>query len=568
MLLLLGAFIAGLLTVLAPCVLPLLPIIIGGSVSGDVQDKKRPLVIAAALAMSLVVCTLLLKVTTVLINVPPQAVTYVSGAIIILVGISMLFPMVYAFMLGRLGIESRAQGMLNAGFRNKRRFIGPIIIGASLGPVFSSCSPVYAYILATVLPVNFARAFLYIIAYVLGLSLVLLLIGYYGQRFVGRIRFASNPYGWFQRTVAILFIVVGLLVCTGYDKRLQTYVSQHTPFNFDTLSTALLPKKKHPVISDSALFNITSYQAPELTGGDEWINSKPIAMADLKGKVVLVDFWTYSCINCIRNNPYLETWYNKYKVDGLVIIGVHAPEFAFERVAANVKQAVKDQHITYPVVLDNNFTIWNAFANQSWPASYLIDQNGQVRRLHEGEGEYDQSEAAIRQLLQAGGAHLGAAVNPKPALVPVGAQQTPETYLGRERASGYDGSPALDMAADTTIFTIASSLDQNNWSLGGSWQVESEKIIARGNSTLKFRVAAKDVYLVGGSATPQKVAVLVDGKPAADSGFAGADVHDGAATFGEARLYRLVDFKSFSSEHEIELQVPAGVELNAFTFGS
>jgi len=518
--------------------------------------------------MSLVVCTLLLKVTTVLINVPPQAVTYVSGAIIILVGISMLFPMVYAFMLGRLGIESRAQGMLNAGFRNKRRFIGPIIIGASLGPVFSSCSPVYAYILATVLPVNFARAFLYIIAYVLGLSLVLLLIGYYGQRFVGRIRFASNPYGWFQRTVAILFIVVGLLVCTGYDKRLQTYVSQHTPFNFDTLSTALLPKKKHPVISDSALFNITSYQAPELTGGDEWINSKPIAMADLKGKVVLVDFWTYSCINCIRNNPYLETWYNKYKVDGLVIIGVHAPEFAFERVAANVKQAVKDQHITYPVVLDNNFTIWNAFANQSWPASYLIDQNGQVRRLHEGEGEYDQSEAAIRQLLQAGGAHLGAAVNPKPALVPVGAQQTPETYLGRERASGYDGSPALDMAADTTIFTIASSLDQNNWSLGGSWQVESEKIIARGNSTLKFRVAAKDVYLVGGSATPQKVAVLVDGKPAADSGFAGADVHDGAATFGEARLYRLVDFKSFSSEHEIELQVPAGVELNAFTFGS
>lgn len=567
MFLLFGAFLAGALTVLAPCVLPLLPIIIGGSVTGDTKDKRRPLIIAAALAISIIVFTLLLKATTLLINVPPQSITYVSGSIIILLGIVTLFPNIYATLLIKLGIEHRAQGLLGKGFKNKNSLVGPIITGAALGPVFSSCSPVYAYILATVLPVNFGQAIVYIISYVLGLSLVLLLIGYFGQKFTTRIKFASNPKGWFQRIVAVLFIVVGLMIFTGADKRFQTWISQHTPFNFDALSSQLLPESKNKT-NNNALFNADPpYDAPEFVGLQQWINSKPLKLKELKGKVVLVDFWTYSCINCIRNNPYIEKWYQAYKDQGFEVIGVHAPEFAFEKLPANVKKAVKDQKISYPVALDNDFSTWNAFQNHSWPASYLIDQSGKVRRIHEGEGKYKETEAAIRQLLTENGAQLGGMTVTGDDTAPVSRQQTPETYLGRSRASNFIGSPALGTAPQSS-FTAAKALKTNAWTLGGTWEVQPEKIIARGKSTLSFHVAAKDVYIVGGSAVTRDVTIKLDGKPIQDSGFAGADVKNSAVGIGENKLYRLVSFPQFSDAHTIELTVPDGVALNVFTFGS
>src|ERR1700712_1483107 len=333
MFLLFGAFIAGLLTVLAPCVLPLLPIIIGGSVAGGTKDRRRPVVIAASLAVSIIIFTLLLKATTLLIHFPPQYITYFSGGIIVALGIATLFPGVYGRIIGGLGIESAAQKSLGKGYNNKNLLLGAIITGAALGPVFSSCSPVYAYILATVLPVNFGQAFAYIISYVLGLTFVLLLIGFYGQRFISKIKFASNPRGTFQRVLAIVFIVVGLMVMTGYDNRFQTFVSVHTPFNFDALSSKFLPAAKNKE-DNSKLFNVAAYSAPEFSDINQWINSSPQTIKASKGKVVLVDFWTYSCINCIRNNPYLEKWYQAYKDQGLVVIGIHAPEFAFEKVPA------------------------------------------------------------------------------------------------------------------------------------------------------------------------------------------------------------------------------------------
>ena len=240
MFLLLGAFLAGIITAFAPCVLPLLPVIIGGSVSGNTQDKKRPLIIAISLAISLIVFTLLLKATSLFINISPTAITIVAGSIIIVVGILSLFPQLYEKLIIKLGIQSKSQNLMGAGLK-KRGLLGSIITGAALGPVFSSCSPVYAYILATVLPVNFATAMIYIVAYVLGLSAMLLLIGYLGQRFVQKVKWASNPKGWFQRIIAILFIIVGLLVISGYDKQIQTYVSEKTPFDFDSISATLIP---------------------------------------------------------------------------------------------------------------------------------------------------------------------------------------------------------------------------------------------------------------------------------------------------------------------------------------
>lgn len=568
MFLLFGALIAGFLTVLAPCVLPLLPIIIGGSVSGDVSDKKRPLIITASLAASLFIFTLLLKVTSVLINIPPNAVVYFSGGIIIALGLLTLFPNIYARLIAKLGVEQRAQKSLGKSFNNKRSLIGPIVTGAALGPVFSSCSPVYAYILATVLPVNFAQALIYIIVYIVGLSIALLLIGYYGQRFIGRIKFASNPRGWFQRAIAILFIVVGLLVFTGYDKKLQTYVSTHTPFNFDALSSSFLPDTKNKLSNNGELFNVVPYAAPEFVGLESWINSEPILLKSLKGKVVLVDFWTYSCINCIRNNPYLVELYETYKDSGFVVVGVHAPEFAFEKVLANVQKGVRDQKLTYPVALDNDFDTWNAFDNRSWPTSYLINAEGQVVRVHEGEGEYAEQEEAVRQLLADKGANIdGIGVTTDESKPPVGAGQTPETYLGSRRASNYVGTPAL-AAAPIQTFAPGSELKSNQWSLEGTWEVTPEKIIARGSSKIIFMMSAKDVYLVGGSSPAQKVRVALDSIPIEQTAFAGSDAVNGSVEFADSRLYRLVSYPQFKEGFLLELTVPNGVELNAFTFGS
>lgn len=568
MLLLFTAFIAGLLTVLAPCVLPLLPIIIGGSVTGDTKDKKRPIIISISLAISIMVFTLLLKVSTVLINIPPQAITYFSGGIIILLGIATLFPGIYARIIGSLKIEAAAQKALGKGFKAKGELAGPIIIGASLGPVFSSCSPVYAYILATVLPANFAQAIAYMISYVLGLAVVLLGIGYYGQSFISRIAFAANPRGTFQKIIAIIFIVVGISVASGYSVKLQTYVSNHTPFNFDSLSQQLLPSSKHKT-DNSKLFNVTEpVQAPDFAGITGWINSKPLTMQQLRGKVVLVDFWTYTCINCIRNNPHLESWYQYYKDKGLVIVGVEAPEFSYEKVLSNVQNATKAQRITYPVAIDANLETWNAYNNQSWPAGYLIDGQGKVRRIHEGEGNYTQEEQAIRQLLTDNGADLS---NVTPTEqndnVPITASQTPETYFGYNRASNYQGTPAL-AAAPTSTFTPATQLGSNSWTLGGTWQVDSDKIIAKGSSTLTFKLSAKNTYVVVGSDASAVVDVTFNGRPITKADGAGSDIVNGHLTLHGQQLYNLLNFSKFKSNQTLTLTVPNGVALNTFTFGS
>ena len=565
MFLLLGAFFAGIITVLAPCVLPLLPIIIGGSVSGNVHDKRRPIIIAASLAASLILFTVLLKATTLFINVPPSVITIISGSIIILLGIVFLFPMLYEWVIIKLNIQAKSQQLLRKG-SGKGAVIGAIITGAALGPVFSSCSPVYAYILATVLPVNFAEAMLYMVAYVLGLSIMLLLIGYIGQKFVRKLKWASNPRGLFSRIVAILFIIVGLLVVTGYDKKLQTYVSEHTPFNFDAISAQLIPNKSKRIAADGVL-NVKATKAPEFTGLSGWINSEPKTLASLKGKVILIDFWTYSCINCIRTQPYLKQWYSTYKDSGLEIIGIHAPEFAFEKNPQNVADAAKKAGLNYPIALDNDFSTWNAFGNQYWPASYLIDKQGNIRRYHGGEGEYKETEQAIRALLTEDGGNVPDGMANVSDNVPITSEQSPETYLGTKRASNYVGSPALTEGANT--FTPGALDRVNAWTLSGDWQVTPEGIIAQKDSVLKFRFAAKEMYFVTANPVDNaKITVTLDSKPISDTGSAGDDVNDSTVTVNQAQLYRLVKFGAFQKDSTVELHVPAGVQLNVFTFGS
>jgi cytochrome c biogenesis protein CcdA/thiol-disulfide isomerase/thioredoxin len=567
MFLLFGSFIAGILTVLAPCVLPLLPVIIGGSVTGDTKDRRRPLIISVSLAISLVIFTVLLKATTLLINIPPTSFTYISGAILILLGAATLVPGVYARIIGGLGVEASSQKALSKGYNNKRPILGPIITGAALGPVFSSCSPVYAYILATVLPANFAQAMAYIVSYVLGLSVFLLIIGYYGQGFIGKIKFAANPKGWFQRTIAIIFILVGLSIITGFNVKFQTFVSDHTPFDFDALSSKFLPATDNK-ITNSGLYNVKPHQAPNFVGLTNWINSKPLTESDLRGKVVLVDFWTYSCINCIRNNPYLQKWYEAYKNDGFVVVGLHAPEFSFEKIPANVDNAVKQMGLTYPIASDNNYSTWNAFSNQSWPTSYLINPKGQIVRVHSGEGDYSQEEDAIRQLLIANGANLSNMMVSNNVKVPVTADQTPETYLGLDKEASYEGSPAIASSPESE-FTPEANLSLNSWTLSGDWSADDQYVTSESNtSEISIKAAAKNVYIVVGSNETASAKVLINGTPINETSDSGADVHNGYVNFSKPGLYRIVSFPKFTKGDTVTMQVPSGVELNVYTFGS
>ncbi len=314
---------------------------------------------------------------------------------------------------------------------------------------------------------------------------------------------------------------------------------------------------------------------PLLTGAVEWLNSDPLTMDQLKGKVVLVDFWTYSCINCLRAIPYVRAWAEKYKDQGLVVIGVHAPEFAFEKRIDNVKKATADLDIGYPVAVDNNYAIWRAFNNQYWPAHYFIDAMGQVRHHHFGEGEYETSERVIQQLLaEAGSTDVGSDVV---AVKATGAQaasdtadiQSPETYVGYDRAQNFIGEGGL--VNDKPHAYLEEKPRRNDWGLTGNWTVGAEHAALNdGGGSIYYRFRARDLHLVlgpGANGKPVRFQVTIDGKP--PRGDHGMDVDaDGNGTITEQRLYQLLRQNGPVEDHTFEIRfLDAGPEAYAFTFG-
>ncbi len=576
MLLLITSFLAGMLTVFAPCVLILLPVIVGSSLATDTDkkaDRLKPYIISISLGISVLLFTLLLKASTVLINVDPQVWKSVSGGIVIVLGLSLLFPLLWARLSAKIGLENSSNSLL--GKVSKKSGIGGYILtGAALGPVFSACSPIYAVILATVLPVNLGLGLVYMTLYAIGLSLALLIIALGGRRLTKRLNWTAQPGGWFRRSLAILLIVVGLAVITGVDKQVQTWILIHVPFNSTKLEEKLIPSRSDSSAAAAegtkAVFNIEKpYAAPELKGIQYWINSDPLTLASLKGKVVLIDFWTYSCINCVRTQPYLNKWYDKYKDDGLVIIGAHAPEFAFEKVSENVRNAVKEAKIKYPVALDNDFATWQAYNNQFWPAKYLIDKDGRVRYTHFGEGKYDETEGVIQTLLKEAGRSVTDKIDQDNGATPVQKGQSPEIYLGYERGQNF--ANADQFKQDQTVsYTLSDKLSEPEWSLGGSWQVGGKESVATGdNSVLRVKFTAKEVYLVMNGPSDKPVTLKLNGQPITSNTIGGSDVDaDGQVHLNGARLYRLIKLPTFTKDAILDITVPSGTTINAFTFGA
>jgi thiol-disulfide isomerase/thioredoxin len=315
---------------------------------------------------------------------------------------------------------------------------------------------------------------------------------------------------------------------------------------------------------------------PELTSAATWLNSPPLTRADLKGKVVVVDFWTYSCINCLRALPYVNAWYDHYKASGLVIIGVHSPEFGFEKDAANVQKAISQFHIQYPVAMDNDMAIWNAFKNRFWPAHYFIDAQGRIRGHHFGEGKYERSERTIRKLLEEAGVKnlpeplddaAGEGISAKSDLSAV---ESPETYIGYARAQNFasPGSFAQDAAK---VYAVPKALTLNQWAFAGKWLVGGERAeLEAAPGRIVFRFKARDLHLVLGPAAqgkPVRFRVTLDGKaPGVDHGM---DIDaQGAGTVKEQRLYQLIRVKGPIAEHEFSIEfLDPQVEAYSFTFG-
>lgn len=289
-------------------------------------------------------------------------------------------------------------------------------------------------------------------------------------------------------------------------------------------------------------------QAPEFAGITKWLNSEPLSMADLQGKVVLVDFWTYSCINCIRTLPYITKWYEQYKDQGLVVVGVHTPEFAFEKVTSNVETALKRYNITYPVAQDNNYKTWSAFNNQFWPAHYLIDKKGDIVYTHFGEGEYENTEKAIRTLLGLeGDVQMPQQETPNQA-------GTSETYLGSARLNNFGGSETP--SNEEQIYAFPKKLAKNKFALEGKWKIEPEAAVhTQGFGRIRFNFTASKVFMVAESSEPTTIKIYIDGK-----------LQKGV-TISISDLYSLYE-SEVGANHTMEVEFPTGgVRVFTFTFG-
>jgi cytochrome c biogenesis protein CcdA/thiol-disulfide isomerase/thioredoxin len=598
------AFISGVITILSPCILPVLPIVLSGGVGGG---KARPFGILAGFVVSFTVFTLTLSAIVQAIGIPVDTLRIVAVVLIVLFGVVMLVPWLRdRFELLTSRIASRGSGTAAAGSgapgaRPRRAgFWGGVVVGLSLGLIWTPCvGPIMASVISLALTQHVDGGSVFItLAYTLGTSIPMLAIMLGGRALLNRVPALTRNAGNIQKGFGVLMILVGVAIGLGWDRQFQATILRAFP-NYGTGLTALEKappvqsalKTREPVASAGAaaaapgVFSAPEVApengalgdygaAPEFVSKGNWFNteglspatgqmaqgvSMPLTLGALRGKVVVVDFWTYSCVNCVRTLPYLRAWYDAYRDKGLVIIGVHTPEFEFEKKTQNVAKAIRELGVTWPVVQDNDYLQWSAYNNQYWPAHYFIDAKGKVRYFHFGEGAYDVSEKVIQALLKEAGASVGDIVSrPAPQLD----SQTPETYLGYDRGRGF--ASAEHPVADKPVeYTAPGAPENGQWTLAGKWTIAPQYVVPDSSGTLQLGFNAKNVYLVmepegaGG-----RVSVFMDERPGADT----SDMHGGSFRPSESRMYQLVGLAS-PGPHLLRLEVKGKVRLFAFTFG-
>ncbi len=592
-LLILFGFLAGAGTALSPCVLPVLPIALSAGATGG---RRRPLGIVVGLTASFTFATVALVYVLDALGLPDTLLRTLAIVVLLAFGVTLLIPPLAARLEGRL---SRMAGSIG-GVASTRGdgFRSGLLVGASLGLVYAPCAgPVLAGVITVSASQPFTAGRLAVaLAYGIGSALVLYALMIGGRRLTAPL---AKRSGALQMAMGAVMVVVALAMLNDYDLRFQSAIAKDLPA-FLVTPTASLEKtsaaqraladvrgtptsrlaaaaEQQPQADDDAgvpvhgapagKLHLRDFgRAPDFTDTQRWFNTadgRPLTMAGLRGRVVLIDFWTYSCINCLRTLPYLKAWDARYRSQGLTIVGVHSPEFPFEKEAGNVQAAIQREGIRYPVVQDNDLGTWDAYGNQYWPAHYFIDARGHVRYAHFGEGGYGHSEAVIRELLAEAGRRVGAARSDARGIAPSAGVTTPESYLGSARAQRFANGAILPGRQD---FGDAPDPSQDQLSYGGVWDVAGENATAGPDAALQLRFGARRVFLVLGSpGGPRRMRVLLDGRPIPAT-LAGADVHGGVATIGMQRLYDLVDLPAVG-RHVLELRPDAGIQGYAFTFG-
>jgi cytochrome c biogenesis protein CcdA/thiol-disulfide isomerase/thioredoxin len=562
------AVIAGAGTAVTPCVLPVLPAVLSASATGG---RRRPLGIILGLTVTFTVTIIGLASLIHGVGLADGFVRTASVVVLIGFGIALVWP-----RLGDL-VERPLARLARFGPRGPGDgFRSGLIVGAALGFVYAPCAgPILAAVISVAATMGASFKLVAVaLGYGAGSAAVLLVYAYGGRRLLEPLRRAGRG-PLLQRVLGVVMVLTAIAIATDLDLRFQTALANDLP-EFLTNPTHGL-ERSHAVenrlaelrgrprfrTSASAAGYPELGTAPEFAGTGRWFNSRPLTIRRLRGHVVLIDFWTYTCINCLRTLPYVRAWYQRYRRDGLAVVGVHTPEFGFEHEASNVARAVSRDHLTYPVVQDNRYATWDAWGNQYWPAKYLIDARGRVRYTHFGEGDYGKTESAIRALLlEAGARRLGARSRAR-AVAPSKAPLTPETYLGTRRAMGFVTPPVKG----THHYAGSKRLDYDQFALAGNWRVTGESAEAASGARLDANVTARRVYLVlgGRGSAPRRMRVLVGGRPPRRDE-AGADVHGGYVTVRGQRLYELLDLPRVE-QPRITLLPEPGVEGFAFTFG-
>ncbi|HEY8808378.1 MAG TPA: cytochrome c biogenesis protein DipZ [Solirubrobacterales bacterium] len=582
-LLILFGFVAGAATALSPCVLPVLPIALSAGATGG---RRRPLGIVAGLAVSFTFATVALVYVISVLGLPDDLLRKLAIFVLLGFGISLMIPPLAARLEAWL---SRFAGMAGGPRSGGDGFWSGVAVGGSLGLVYAPCAgPILAGVITVSASQSFTAGRLAVaLSYGIGSAVVLYFLMLGGRRLIAPL--ARRGVG-LQVAMGGVMVVVALAMLGNYDVRFQNRIASDLPSFLvnpskpleDTaaahdalaevrgssggLGEAVAEAAPMPEATGPGSGLPVYGKAPEFVDNQQWFNTpgdRPLTLRSLRGRVVLVDFWTYSCINCLRTLPYLTAWDRRYRKDGLTIVGVHSPEFPFEKEASNVEEAIERNGIEYPVAQDNELATWNAYGNQYWPAEYFIDSRGRVRFAHFGEGEYGEKEKVIRELLaEAGKAPKHAPARIK-AVAPSPTVTTPETYLGAARAERFV-NPMLSPGSHE--FGSPESPPDNEFAYRGRWRITLDSATAEPGAALDLSFGARRVYLVLGSpGHSRRMRVLLDGRPIPDN-LAGSDVHNGVVTISSQRLYNLVDLPKV--EHRTLRLIPeAGVTGYAFTFG-
>jgi len=577
MLLYLLAFVGGVLTIVSPCILPVLPFVFSRA---DQPFRRSGLPLLAGMAVTFALVAAVATFAGAWVVRANQIGRILAMVIFGILGLALLFPGIAEYLsrpFVRLG--GRVQGQ-----DNQKPTVGrSLLLGVSTGLLWAPCAgPILGLILtgAAIEGASAHTAFL-LVAFAAGAGCSLAVALLAGNRVFALMKRSLGAEEWIRRGLGVAVLVGVVAIASGWDTGVlrrvslastagleQRLVDRFRPVAYARGSAAAEPAAQVQLDNEGPF--------PGVDGAVAWLNSRPLTRESLKGKVVLIDFWTYSCINCLRAIPYVEAWSEKYRNDGLVVIGVHTPEFAFEKDQANVSKAVQDLKITYPVAIDSNYAIWKAFHNEYWPAHYFIDAQGTVRYHHFGEGEYDQSEQVIQQLLKERNANLNVGgfvqVSASGALAAADVDdiQSPETYIGYGRQENYVSPEKIKQDAPG-VYTAPGRLDVNNWGLAGKWDVGSERaMLLAAPGKIIFRFHARDLHLVlgpGKDGRPIRFRVLLDGSPPLDDH--GVDVDgQGNGTVNEYRLYQLIRQKGKVEDRTFQIEfLDPDVQAFAFTFG-